>query len=68
MHAHMTYDGTTLTVTTTDTKTGKKATQTYTIDLPTLLGGNTALAGFTAGTGGSTATQDIITWTYTSSN
>jgi hypothetical protein len=29
------------------------------------VGGNTAFVGFTAGTGGQTATQEIVNWTYT---
>jgi hypothetical protein len=63
-HAHMTYDGTTLTVTIADTVTGATATQSYTVNIPSIVGGNTAFAGFTAGTGGVSATQDILTWTY----
>ncbi len=63
---HMAYDGTTLTMTITDTA---NAAQTFTtswpIDIPAALGGNTAWAGFTAGTGGGTATQEVLTWTYT---
>ena len=68
LHAHMTYDGTVLTVTITDTMTGAKATESYTVNLPSILGGNTALVGFTAGSGSSTAVQNILTWTYTSQN
>lgn len=58
------YNGTTLTVTITDTVTKATATQTYTVNIPSLLGAATGFAGFTAGTGGATATQDIQTWTY----
>jgi hypothetical protein len=61
----MTYDGTTLSVTITDATTGKSASQSYTINIPGTVGGNTAYVGFTAGAGGLTATQDILTWTYT---
>jgi fibronectin type 3 domain-containing protein len=60
----MSYDGTTLTVTETDTVTSKAATQSYTINISSTVGNNTAYVGFTAGTGGLTATQDILTWTY----
>jgi hypothetical protein len=67
----MAYDSTatpkTLTVTITDTVTTISAMQTYTVDIPTLVGGNTAFVGFTGGTGGLTATQDILNWTYTPS-
>jgi hypothetical protein len=61
---HMTYDGTTLTMTITDTVTNATFTNAWTINIPATVGGNTAFVGFTAGTGGQTATQEIITWTY----
>jgi fibronectin type 3 domain-containing protein len=61
---NMTYDGTTLSVTIQDPTTGKSATQNYTIAIPTTVGGSTAFVGFTGGTGGLTATQDILTWTF----
>jgi fibronectin type 3 domain-containing protein len=61
---NLTYDGTTLTETIKDTVTGKSATETYTVDVPTTVGGGTAFVGFTGGTGGQTATQDILTWTF----
>jgi hypothetical protein len=63
---HMTYDGTTLTMTITDTVTNATFTNSWTIDIPGTIGSTTALAGFTAGTGGQTATQEIISWTYSS--
>jgi fibronectin type 3 domain-containing protein len=61
---NMTYDGTTLTVTIKDTLTNKSATEKYTIDIPTTVGASMAYVGFTGGTGGVTATQDILTWIY----
>jgi Chitobiase/beta-hexosaminidase C-terminal domain len=63
---HMTYDGTTLTMTITDTVTNATFTNSWTIDIPGTVGSTAALAGFTAGTGGQTATQEIISWTYSS--
>jgi hypothetical protein len=60
---HLTYNGTTLMVTLTDTVTNKSASQSYTVDLPTILGSNSAYAGFTAGTGTSAAVQDVLNWT-----
>jgi len=60
----MSYDGTTLTVTITDTSTKAAATQTYTVNIPQVIGGNTGYVGFTGGTGGSTAVQNILTWDY----
>ena len=59
----MTYDGTTLSVTITDTVTKAQATQHYTVSI-----GPSAYVGFTAGTGGDSATQEILNWTFTSGN
>ena len=53
----MSYNGTTLTVTITDTVTLAAATQNYTVDIPTIVGAGTAYVGFTGGTGGLTAVQ-----------
>src|ERR1700738_3888327 len=57
---HMTYDGTTLTMTITDTVTNATFTNAWTINIPATVGGSTAFVGFTGGTGGQTATQQII--------
>jgi uncharacterized repeat protein (TIGR01451 family) len=65
MNVAMTYDGTTLTVTITDATTLVYATQTYTVNIPSIVGGNTAYVGFTGATGGATATQNVLSWTYT---
>lgn len=59
------YTGTRLTVSLLDTVTGVSNTQTYNVDIPATLGGTSAFAGFTAGTGGLTATQDILSWVFT---
>jgi len=64
MHAHLTYDGATLTLTLTDTVTGAIFTGSQAIDIPGTVGGNTAFVGFTAGTGGTVSTQSILNWTY----
>jgi hypothetical protein len=62
---HLTYDGTTLSMTITDTAVPADTfTITFPINIPTTVGASTAFVGFTAGTGGSTATQEIIGWTY----
>ena len=62
----MTYNGTTFTVTLTQVNGG--VTDTYTtsiaVNLPTLLGSASAFIGFTGGTGGNTATQDITNFNY----
>jgi Legume lectin domain/Chitobiase/beta-hexosaminidase C-terminal domain len=69
MKAHMTYDGTTLTLTITDTvNPAQTFTTSWPINIPSTVGGNTALVGFTAGTGGLTAQQEIITWTYSTTS
>ncbi len=65
MQAALTYDGTTLTETITDTVTGGTFTHSYAVDIPTLVGGNTAFVGFTGGTGGLNEQQDVHTWTFT---
>jgi hypothetical protein len=62
---NMAYDGATLTVVIQDTNTGASATQNYSIDIPATVGGDTAYVGFTGGTGGDTATQQILTWKFT---
>jgi Legume lectin domain/Fibronectin type III domain len=60
----MTYDGATLKVTITDTVTQATASQSYAVNIPSLVGGNTAYVGFTGGTGGLTAIEKILSWTY----
>jgi len=64
MHAHISYDGTTLTLTITDTVTNASFTTSAAINIPSVVGGNTAYAGFTGGTGGSAAVQNVLSWTY----
>jgi fibronectin type 3 domain-containing protein len=62
----MTYDGASLKVTITDASTGASTSQSYSINIPqTLNNSNSAYVGFTGGTGGLTATQNIQTWTIT---
>jgi uncharacterized protein YidB (DUF937 family) len=67
MHAYLTYDGATLTLTLTDTVTNATFTASQAIDIPATVGANTALVGFTAGTGGTVSTQNVLSWNYTSS-
>jgi hypothetical protein len=58
------YDGSrTLTETVTDTVTGVTFTHSYSLDLAQVIGTSVAYAGFTGGTGGATAIQDIVNWT-----
>jgi hypothetical protein len=66
MHAHMVYDGTNLTMTLTDTVTGGTVTEVFPVNIPGMVGGNAAYVGFTGGTGSTTATQNVLSWTYVS--
>jgi hypothetical protein len=62
----MRYDGFTLDVTITDLTSGAAYTQFYNIDIGSYIGSDLAWVGFTGGTGGLTATQEILTWRYSS--
>jgi hypothetical protein len=63
---HVVYDGTNLTMTITDTtNTALTFTQAWPVNIPGTVGANTAFVGFTGGTGGYTANQSVLTWTYT---
>jgi hypothetical protein len=64
--AQLVYNGTTLTLNLTDTVTNDTFSQSFTVNIPSTVGANTAYVGFTGGTGGSTAIQNIKTWTFTS--
>src|SRR5215469_4051456 len=66
-NVQISYNGTNLTMQITDTTTNATFTKTWPINIPTTVGGNTAYVGFTGGTGGYTAIQEIIGWTMTSS-
>jgi hypothetical protein len=65
IQAHITYDGTTLTMNLLDLVNNKTFTMTKVINIPQIVGGNTAYVGFTGSTGGLTSSQKILTWTYT---
>jgi glucose/arabinose dehydrogenase len=62
--ASISYAGGTLWVTIRDLVTGDSAEQSYAIDIPTLVGGNTAFVGFTGSTGSGIATSDIRNWGF----
>ncbi|MBC8106074.1 MAG: hypothetical protein H7Z14_05755 [Anaerolineae bacterium] len=60
------YDGTTLSVFVTDsTDRSQLFTASQTIDLPTALGANSVIVGFTAATGLFWSTQEVFSWSYT---
>jgi hypothetical protein len=68
LNVHITYDGATLRFTITDANIPADTFSTsWPIDIPTTVGGNTALVGFTGGTGGLSATQDVLSWIFTNS-
>ena len=60
----MSYDGTTLNVTITDETTNASASEAYTVNIPQVIGSGTGYVGFTGGTGGETAVQNILTWSF----
>jgi hypothetical protein len=64
MHAHIVYDGTNLTLTLTDTVTNATTTKVFPINIPSVVGGSNAYVGFTGSTGGMSATQNVLSWTY----
>jgi hypothetical protein len=65
MLAHVTYDGTTLSMNLLDQATNKSFVLTNAINIPQVVGGSAAYVGFTGSTGGLGAIQKILTWTYT---
>lgn len=64
IQAQLIYDGTTLTLKLLDFLTNKSFTTSQKLDIPTIVGGNTAYVGFTGGTGGLSSSQKLLTWTY----
>ena len=65
--AHIVYDGTTLNIILTDTVTGASTTVSVPLNIPALTGSTSAYFGFTGGTGGLSAIQNILTWSYSGS-
>src|SRR5207247_819132 len=64
LNVHMSYDGSNLAMSITDNVVNKSFATSWPINIPATVGGNTAFVGFTGGTGGNTAIQDILNWTY----
>jgi hypothetical protein len=63
--ARISYDGSTLTLRIDDERTGAETEVLFKgVNLPAAIGGATAYVGFTGGTGGLTATQDILSWDF----
>src|SRR5207302_483244 len=59
------YDGTTLYENVLDTVNHATFTNSYPLALPSIVVGNNAFVGFTAATDSLTATQSLLSWTYT---
>jgi hypothetical protein len=60
----MTYNGSTLSMTLTDSVTHGTFSTSWPVNIPSIVGGNTAYVGFTGATGGQTAIQQVSSWTY----
>ena len=58
------YAGTRLTLLMTDSVTGVAWTKVYTVNIPSIVGANTAWVGFTGATGGASASFEIVNWTW----
>jgi hypothetical protein len=60
----LTYSGTTLALSLLDTVNGGTFSHSWTVNIPSVVGGNTAYVGFTGATGGQFANQYVQAWTY----
>jgi hypothetical protein len=60
----LSYNGTTLAMTMTDTVTKASFSKSWAINIPSTVGGSTAYVGFTGSTGGLVANQYVSSWTY----
>lgn len=60
----VTYNGTSFAYTITNTANGSNFSSNATVNLPTILGANTAWVGFTGGTGGATELQYVSSWDF----
>jgi Bacterial lectin len=61
---HIAYDGVNLSLTITGQDTQNTFSDSWPIDIPTVVGGTTAYVGFTGGTGGRVSAATILGWTY----
>ena len=64
MHAHILYDGTKLILSINDLKTGAHQTHNFPVNIPQVVGSDSAYIGFTGATGDATARQNITLWSY----
>jgi hypothetical protein len=63
IQANITYNGSTLVVLLTDTVTGATATQSYAVNIASVVGAKTAYFGFTGATGAASSAQAVSGWT-----
>jgi len=63
--ATVSYTGLTLNLKLLDLLTNKTFTYSQAMNIPSIVGANTAYVGFTGGTGGLSSSQKLISWTYT---
>jgi hypothetical protein len=61
----LTYNDSTLTELLTDQRTGATFSTSFTVNLQSFVGGDTAFVGFAGADGGLTNTNEIFSWTYT---
>jgi hypothetical protein len=64
MNAHITYDSINLTLTITNDVSLESWSYSWPVNIPALVGGNTAWVGFTGSTGAQTSSQKVTYWTY----
>jgi hypothetical protein len=64
MAAQLIYDGTTLAMTLTDNVTGTTYSTSLPINIPAIVGGDTAYVGFTGSSAAISSSQKILTWTF----
>jgi hypothetical protein len=64
IQATISYTGLTLNLKLLDLVTNKTFTYSQSINIPSIVGASTAYVGFTGGTGGLSASQKLISWTY----
>jgi len=67
LNVTLAYNGTTLALTVRDSVTSASFSHSWTINIPTTVGGNTAYVGFTGSTGYFFANQYLQSWTYSAS-
>jgi len=64
--AKLAYDGINLSMKLTDTVTNATAMEVFSVDIPGIIGSNSAYVGFTGATGSAASTQKILSWAFES--